>query len=35
MSKNGLNGEQKLLSFDPVFGLKGALSPGHLATEPR
>ena len=31
-SKNGLNGEQKLLSFGPVFGLKGAISPGQSGT---
>jgi hypothetical protein len=30
--KSGLNGEQKLLSFGPVCGLKGAISPGQSGT---
>jgi len=28
-----LNCEQKLLSFGPVLGLKGAISPGQPTTE--
>src|SRR6266568_368422 len=34
-SKNCLNGEQKLLSFGPVFGRKGAIYPGLSAPEAR